>query len=324
MPAKNADRYISTCIDSILNQSYLNWELIVIDDNSTDKTFEILTAYQKQDERINILNNTGSGIIEALQLAFSNCNGNLITRMDADDIMTPDKLEKLSMALLQNGRGNVSIGLVKYFSENALGDGYKKYEIWLNSLTLKSSNYNDIYKECVIPSPCWMIHKEDLIKVGAFEGMYPEDYDLCFRFRKSGIKVIGIPKVLHHWRDYSSRTSRTDNNYADNSFLNLKVYHLLKQDYDSEKQMILWGAGKKGKIIAQKLIENDVDFVWICDNPKKIGHVIYGKKLEEIPKHNLPSPCQIIISVAQKGEQKKINELLSLKSQENDHVFWFC
>jgi len=319
MPAKNVEAYIAECLESVLEQSYDNWELIVVNDNSDDLTKLILQEYALNDSRIAVIDNEGSGIIDALQLAFQNCEGDYITRMDSDDKMAPQKIEKLVNALLKNSAGHVATGYVKYFSENELGNGYKKYESWLNKLTESENNYSEIYKECVIASPCWMTYRDDFIKVGGFDGPYPEDYDLCFRFRNNNLKVIGLKEVLHYWRDYDNRTSRTDSNYADNSFMDLKVHHFIKQDLDSKKELVLWGAGKKGKTIAQKLIDSNIDFMWVCDNVNKIGHNIYGKTLLEFNDSLLSSESQVIVAVAQKGAQEAIAlKLLDCES------YYFC
>jgi glycosyltransferase involved in cell wall biosynthesis len=184
LPVRNAGKYLSACLESIQNQTETNWELIAIDDNSTDSSFEILSLFsRKLPEQIHVFKNEGKGIIPALRLAYSKCQGEFITRMDADDLMEKNKLASLRSLLVKNGRGHVATGLVKYFSETKLGEGYKKYEEWLNSLILENKSYDDIYKECVIPSPSWMCYQDDLKKCGAFEiQQYPEDYDLCFRF----------------------------------------------------------------------------------------------------------------------------------------------
>ena len=63
-----------------------------------------------------------------------------------------------------------------------------KYEKWINGLTLTGNNYTEIYKECVIPSPCWLIHRNDFENCDGFEpNIYPEDYDLTFRFYKANL-----------------------------------------------------------------------------------------------------------------------------------------
>jgi len=92
MPVKNTATFLKTCLNSILQQTELYWELIAIDDHSTDTTWQILQDFAKKDKRIKVLQNNGKGIIDALRLAYKNSQGQLITRMDSDDIMRPEKL----------------------------------------------------------------------------------------------------------------------------------------------------------------------------------------------------------------------------------------
>jgi len=318
VPIHNAARFLSPCIESILEQSEKDWELIAIDDFSTDETPQILDFFQqKNPTQIRVFKNKEKGIIPALQLAFEKSEGEFITRMDADDLMEKTKLESLKNLLLQNGKGHIATGLVKYFSETQLGEGYKKYENWLNQLSLENRNYDDIYKECVIPSPAWMCHREDLIRCGDFSNQqYPEDYDLCFRFYKNKLKVVSVPKVIHHWRDYSDRTSRTDPNYANPNYFDLKLPYFLELDYDKNRPLVIWGAGSKGKILAKKLIATHIDFHWVSNNENKNGKDIYGKKVENFNLiKNLKDP-QIIIAVASpEGQQEILDFSKHLKAQ---------
>ena len=159
MPIKNAGKHLKDCLNSIINQDYKNWELLAVNDHSSDDTVEILSLYAEEDTRIRFFNNNGSGIINALRLAYSHSTGVYITRMDADDIMPSDKLKKMQTALLSKSNTLVT-GKVKYIADDKLFDGYKAYEDWLNSLVENKSHFAEIYKECVIPSPCWMLKRE--------------------------------------------------------------------------------------------------------------------------------------------------------------------
>ena len=68
-----------------------------------------------------------------------------------------------------------------------------------------------------------MVHREDFDKCGGFQSnIYPEDYDLAFRFYRKGLTPIKCDEVLHYWRDYANRTSRTHEHYSDNTFLDIK------------------------------------------------------------------------------------------------------
>ncbi|MEP3383758.1 MAG: glycosyltransferase family 2 protein, partial [Flavobacteriaceae bacterium] len=164
------------CLDSILEQTYKNWEVLAVNDHSQDESVAILTSYTKKDSRIKVFKNDGEGIIPALRIAYAQSAGNFITRMDSDDIMKPNRLQIMVDSLMDKGEGHLAVGQVRYFSDRGISNGYDRYEKWLNQLTLNGNNYSEIYKECVVPSPCWMAWKRDFEACGAFEpNRYPED-----------------------------------------------------------------------------------------------------------------------------------------------------
>ncbi len=326
IPFKNTQEFLAECLDSILAQTYSNWELLIVDDHSVDESYDVVLAYAEIDKRIKLYKNDSFGIIPALRKAYQNSNGDYITRMDSDDLMMPEKLELMLKDLQTFGKEHIALGLVSYFSEKGVGMGYKSYEMWLNSLTRAGRNYSEIYKECVIPSPCWMVNREDLESCGAFRSdIYPEDYDLAFRFFKNSLKCIPSRNLLHYWRDHDSRASRTDAHYAENNFLELKINYFVELDYHSEKLLAIWGAGKKGKKIARILHSKNIPFKWYCDNPKKIGKHIYNVLLEDARQiENLKNP-QIVIAVSNPDEQRKILSYLeNLKLKGMEDFYFFC
>ncbi len=324
MPVYNAEKYLETCLDSILEQTYYNWELITIDDFSTDHSKEILEKYALNDSRIKYSSNLSKGIIPALKMAFSQTKGNFITRMDADDIMPPQKLENLRKTLIDIGTKNIVTGKVKYFSESQLGGGYLKYEKWLNNLCEHQNHFEHIYKECVVPSACWMAFRADLLAINAFEiSEYPEDYDLVFRFYEAGYKIHGMNQVLHLWRDHASRASRNDPNYDDQNFFHLKIKYFLKLDYEKNKTLILWGAGKKGKAIAQILIKANVVFIWVTNNKKKIGANIYGVFIQNFTILNHIPSKQIILSIADQSFVEQKQNIFKEYGLEIEEIFEF-
>ena len=326
IPFKNTEAFLDECLQSIIHQSYEHWEALAVNDHSDDSSARIVKKYSKLDSRIKVLENVGSGIIPALQNAYSKSTGSLITRMDSDDIMQPNKLEIMVHSLLKKGKGHLAVGQVKYFSHRGISDGYDRYEKWLNRLTEKGVNYSEIYKECVIPSPCWMAFREDFDEVGAFEpDRYPEDYDLTFRFYEKGLKCIPCNQVLHQWRDYDTRTSRTSVHYAQNYFLELKLHYFVKLELDKKRPLTLWGAGNKGKEIAKGLLERNIPFQWLCDNPKKIGKIIYGQEMLHFKKLKELHRPQSIVTVANAKSQVMIHDYFSgLKQAPMHDYFLFC
>ncbi len=327
LPVFNTAAYLRECLDSILAQTEQAWELLAVDDFSTDESCSILNEYAVTDNRIKIFQNNIKGIAPALKLAYEQSSGVLISRMDSDDIMLPGKLECLKKTLLQHGKNHVATGWVEYFSKEGLGEGFKKYAVWLNGLAEGNRYWKEVYKECPVPSPCWMAWRTDLEKCGAFsqEDKYPEDYDLCFRWRDSGLAVATCEKVLHQWRDRPERASRTDKNYHDNSFLELKTDWFLKTDHDPNRPLVIWGAGRKGKRLARLLNERNITFGWVSNNEDKIGKEIRGIELRHFNIISQLTDPQIIIAVAAPDDQKEIIEfLLENNFNQGEHYYFFC
>jgi len=322
MAVKNAEPYLSSCLDSIIGQSYTDWELLAVNDGSTDDSEQTLSSYSDKDSRIKRFDNKGTGIIAALRLAYSSSKGLYITRMDADDLMTPDKLEKMVAKQIERPHC-LSIGKVAYFSDDGpLGDGYKRYADWLNELTETESNYSEIYKECSIPSPNWMTSRASLDRVKAFiPNTYPEDYDLAFRFRRARIRINNVMSITHYWRDHPTRTSRTSKVYLDNNYLPIKMKYFLAEDYKNN-DLFLWGAGRKGKAVARLLIEQKINFHWVTDNPKKKGHMIYGQLIKSADLVGTYKFAQVIVAISQRDSEETIHR--KLKGKDEKLVFRFC
>lgn len=324
MPVKNAGLYLDECIQSIVEQDYENWELLAVNDHSTDSSKEILDQWVQKDSRIESLENSGNGIIEALRTAFDKSSGEFIHRMDADDIMAKDKLSELLQLLKENGKGTVGTALVHYFADGGVSEGYEKYEKWINALSINGNHWDEIYQECVIASPCWLIYRSDLLKCEAFEpNRYPEDYDLVFRFYEQKMKVKAVQKKLHLWRDHTERSSRNDPHYRDSSFFQLKLDYFLKLERDESRNLIVWGAGPKGKRMAKMLQKKGVAFEWVSNNPNKHGKEIYDqlmKSFRSILEHKRP---QLIITVAQRNAKKEIVSFLNSNGLVEKEDFYF-
>jgi hypothetical protein len=238
----------------------------------------------------------------------------------------PDyKLEVLVDAWIKYGKGTVIAGGTEHFVDKGeVGDGFRRYEKWLNNVAKNSLHKEEIYTECVIPSHSWIIHRDDFDMVGAFDPeVYPEDYDLCFRFYQNQLNIVGIDEVLHYWRDRSERISRTWDCYKDNRYFDLKLNYFFQIDRDKSRPLVLWGAGSNGKFMARLLLERGESIHWVCDNLKKIGKHIYGILMQDynsIAELNNP---QIMIVVTSPAEKLKIRKQLEQWGKRPVLDFWF-
>ena len=283
IPYKNPMPFFEDCIESILNQSYTNFQLLLVSDHSCQESKNIAFKYSIKDHRVNSLESEGFGIINALKKGASVAKGDFITRMDADDLMREDKLQLMRNQLKSKGKGHVCIGGVKYFaSGKKLENGYIKYANWLNRLTFNENNFSEIFKECIVPSSSWMIYMSDFKKINQFNNLeYPEDYDFAFKLWTNNFKVTAVKEKIHFWRDHLRRTSRNSSVYSFENFMDLKLKYFINNKKKAEEIIVLWGAGKKGKTLAKKLINKKQSFYWITENVKKINKVIYGITIKD-------------------------------------------
>lgn len=112
VPAYNVDLYIEKCISSIINQSFDNLEIIVVDDGSTDQTGNILDEFAKKDDRIKVVHKPNEGLVMARRDALALAEGNLVGFVDGDDWIEPNMYEKLFDAMQQTGADIVTSGRI--------------------------------------------------------------------------------------------------------------------------------------------------------------------------------------------------------------------
>ncbi len=179
MPVYNCEKYISEAIESILNQTYKNLELIVVDDGSTDGSREIIDKIAIKDNRLKIFSHKkNKGISKALNKAISNSKGKYIARLDSDDVSLPQRLEKQVYILEKNTE--IGVCGTRGIAINEKGERVS----YLNTLTGHLLNYN-YWK----PSP--FISSSSMIRKSIFKGELfdsrldtVEDYDMWLRLKK--------------------------------------------------------------------------------------------------------------------------------------------
>mgnify|MGYP000315468374 CR=1 FL=1 len=284
MPVYNAESFLNACLDSIIKQSFTNWELLIVNDYSTDESNSRLMEWCLKDERIQLLQNTTKGIIPALQLAFENSRGKFITRMDADDLMPINKLQRFvkKANLCPN---SIITGKVAYFSDEIVSDGYLRYEAWLNSLVDSGDYWKAVYRECVIASPNWMVARTCFEQDFSFSDLtYPEDYDMVLKWYEKGYNVVGIEHVTHQWHEHPARTSRNSDNYQQKAFFKLKTKCFIRLEINPSEKIQLIGAGVKGKLVAKELDAKKIAYDWYDFNAKKKVDVINAVKIQDLSK----------------------------------------
>jgi len=222
MPAYNAEKYIGEAIKSVLNQTFTNFELIVINDGSTDKTEEIILSYK--DKRIRYIKNEKNiGVIATRNISVELATGKYCALLDADDVALPRRLEK-QLQFLETHQDYVLCGS---WALTIDGNGKKTGRIrFIDNRNLLKISF--LFSNALI-NPSIMIRSE-ILKSFMYhpEILISEDFDFFLRIVNAGYKIANVPEYLikYRWHD-------TNISVENEAFQTEKKFELLKPYIES-------------------------------------------------------------------------------------------
>ena len=216
MPAYNTEKYISEAIESILNQTFKDFEFIIIDDGSTDRTWDIIQEYEKKDDRIVALRNVKNlGIPTNRNKLVSMAKGKYIVWQDSDDISLPYRIEKQYNFMEKNPEIGICGGWLQIFNEN-------------NKLSIRKYASDDknlrknIFKYSPIAQPVSIIRKEILDKTNGYDKSLKQAEDLDMSFKIGTFSEFSnLQEVLLKYRFDNNSISK--NKMKENIIYTLKV-----------------------------------------------------------------------------------------------------
>ena len=223
MPVYNAEKYIELSINSILNQTYSNFEFIIIDDGSEDDTISIIK--NKNDERIKLFERSKQGIVNQLNFGINSSRYEIIARMDADDIAHRRRLEKQIIFLKANK--NVHAVGTQYFRIDKNGSVLFKKK---NPITSHACKFMAPINAPIL-HPTLVTYRSILFDVGLYKKEYEaiEDYELFNRMIENGNNLTNIDEFLFSYRLINSEHKATLEKYQQ-----MKIYAYGK-DYINNK-----------------------------------------------------------------------------------------
>lgn len=204
MPAYNAGDFLCPSIESILNQTYKNFEFIIVNDASTDETSKILNKYKKIDKRLKVIKNKiNLGVSRSANIAINEAKGQFIARMDADDIATPDRIEKQVKFLIKNKRAVAAGGQCELIDKDGIKIGEKRFPTDFDHI--KSM----IFANVPLQQPSLMVNKKLLPKNFVwYDNNFSsaEELELIFKLFKIG-EVRNLKDTILKYRIHSMNTS---------------------------------------------------------------------------------------------------------------------
>jgi len=313
LPAYNAADTIRQAVTSLQRQTLADFEVVAVDDGSTDGTRAILDELARDDPRIRPIHLPHSGLIQALNAGIEECHADVIARMDADDVCHPERLLLQVEYMRDHPDIRVCGCLVRSFPRNAIREGFLRYEAWLNSLTSHEEIARDISVESPLAHPSVMMRASDLRELGGYREMgWPEDYDLWLRFFMAGKRFGKVARTLLFWRETPARLTFTDSRYSLENFVRLKAHFLAILIGRKGRPLIVWGAGMMGRRLTKHLVREGVQSVAVVDiDPRKIGRTMRGAPI--IPPEQLADHPNafIIVAVGSEGAREIIRARLN-------------
>lgn len=290
IPVYNQEKYLSETLQSVINQTYSNWECILINDGSTDGSVGIINEYLTQDNRFYLINSENKGVSEARNFGLEKAKGSFIQFLDSDDVLAPDKLS-LSIEAIQKQQADIVCTNYRMFSKSIANSSQpfsqlEKFEFNFYNL---ARYWNDGF---TVPIHCWFF------KAALFEGIqFPkgltaqEDWVVWLRIFQKEPKTHYIPKPLAFYRIHPNSRTNTGSFFNETLLAIEYMKPYLNEDFQKlneavitryNNSMLYW----KNRHIALKK-SNSYQFGFFCKKfLRKIGLLSLAKKLfEQSKKH---------------------------------------
>ncbi|MHB8578569.1 MAG: FkbM family methyltransferase [Ignavibacteriaceae bacterium] len=315
MPVFNGEKYLSETLDSLLSQTFSNFELIIVDDGSTDKTWNIAHDYSKKDERIKVFSIEHRGEVYARNFALTKISSSseYLMNHDSDDISMPQKLEKLVAYLESNPEVDIVGSAAVYFDDQGQKLGQPPIEYDFHLIKQSFGRKNSIINSAAL------IRKRVYNKIGNYKEEFRsvDDYDFFSRALIAGFRLVNLKEILHkirlHSNSIGSKRAETQKILADK----ISKYYEWSLNKKNNKNINLHlGCGD---VKIEKFINVDIDpylsAVDIVDNAKELRNfdnntasLIYAcHVLEHFPNNEIKSILSRWFEVLEYGGELRIS-----------------
>lgn len=298
LPVYNSEATLPRTLDSLLAQTCQDWELLAVDDGSTDATPEILRSAARRDPRIRPVSRPRTGLVAALNAGLNLARGVFVARLDADDTCPPNRLAMQAEHLDLHPAIGLVGGLVEFGGDPVTQAGYARHVDWLNSVITPEEIDRARFIEAPHAHPSVMFRRSLVEQHGGYRvGDFPEDYELWLRWLEQGVRMEKVRTVVLRWHDSPTRLSRTDPRYAPDAFFRVKAGYLarwLAREVPATQARWVWGAGRVTRRRLTWLTAEGTRIDGFLDvDPRKLGRHRDGRTVRD--PDSLPGPGSVFV-----------------------------
>jgi hypothetical protein len=282
LPYRDAAETIDEAVASVLADACD--EVVAVDDGSRDDGPRRVAAIAARDRRVVRVATGGLGIVGALRAGVAAARGDLLARMDADDVSLAGRLAAAAARLEADG----SLGAVATQVELGVGapEGLARYVAWQNELVDPAAHLRDRFVEATVCHPSVVLRRAALEAVGGYaDPPWPEDWDLWLRLHEAGWGIAKVPRVLFRWQHRPGRLTFSSARYAPPRLVEVRAAYLAPR-LAAVGPFVVWGAGATGRHLARALEAHGLaPRAFVDIDPRKIGRAARGRPIVSADDH---------------------------------------
>ncbi len=245
LPVRDAQPYLAASLRSLWRQTHADFEVIAVDDGSTDGSGEALEQAAAHEPRLTVIRTPARGLPLALNTALARASGTWIARHDADDLSHRRRFE-LQAATLRDQPGIAVVGTrLRMFPAAQVGIGMRRWSAWHNTLLTHELMRAERHIDSPLAHGTAMVRRAWLERVGGWhECGWPEDLDLWMRLFEAGATFAKRPETLYGWRQHRRSATRRDPRYRRERFIALTLAALERGVLRDRPALTLVGVGE--------------------------------------------------------------------------------
>ena len=308
LPYRDAAATVVHALESVLAEDVVD-EVVAIDDGSRDDGFS--RVKNVHDARIVHLQTGGVGIARALAAGLARARGEIVARMDADDVSGPGRIAS-SVDLLARDASLAAVACrVELVGE--VTDGMRAFNAWQNALVTPDDHAHGIFVESPLCHPSVTMRRAAVEAVGGFrDAPWAEDWDLWLRLDAAGFRFAKVPRVLFSWTQRAASATRADVRCSQDRMRAARALYLAPRLLRMARPVAVWGAGPTGKRLARELEKHGVRAARFIDiDPRKIGRTRRGAPV--VDRAAIDRTHAIVVAVGARGARDVVRADLTAR-----------
>lgn len=322
VPVFNVEKYLPQCIESILAQSFTLFELILVDDGSTDMSGAICNEFSGKDNRIQVIQTENSGVSAARNTGIEIAQGKYITFVDSDDFVDSKLLEKMIQAIEINGSDACLAGFAAYYSNNSQIEHVLSCEGHFLMADFVNDYFGEAYKKDLLSGPCNKLFRAKIIQT--YDLRYETNYSICedgifsYSYLCHCQTVSLVPYVLYFYRQRVGE-SHLMNGYHHNAFDALATYYFSIVSFLGEHK----ASENEIKVVDRNFLNRYIDYLSTIYRESDLSDAgKYSELLNQIRDANFQRLIHDVPSSALSLRENVLILLISMRKTKVIHWYW--